>query len=184
MFRWIAKRKMAAFEREFDYRMDYARELLDASPRGFFWFSFLSAIAGHREGAPLDAWFAAKLTATLSEDCGPCTQLVVTMAERAGVSAGTLRAILVGEEAEMPADAALGYRFAKATLARDQEEGDRLRKEVLSRWGKKALVSLALTIASSRTFPSIKYALGYGRACSRVRVAGSDLVPASVAKHW
>ena len=30
-----------------------------------------------------DAYYAAKLVGTMTEDCGPCTQLVATMAERA-----------------------------------------------------------------------------------------------------
>ncbi len=82
MIKWFAKRKMAAFEREFDYDMSYARDILEASSRGFFWFSLLPRIAGYREGAPREAWVAAQLAATLAEDCGPCTQLVVTMAEQ------------------------------------------------------------------------------------------------------
>ena len=110
----------------------------------------------------------------MAEDCGPCTQLVVTMAEREGVSPPTLRAILAGEQGALPPDAALGFRFARAVLARDVAEGDRLREEVVSRWGRKGLVTLALTIAASRIFPAVKYALGHGHACVQVRVAGAD----------
>ena len=183
MLRWLIHRKLAAFEREFEYDMTYARELYDASPRAFFWFSFLPSISGYRERVPLEAWFAAKLAATLAEDCGPCTQLVVTMAERAKVSAETLRAILAEDEGAMSEDAALGFRFTQAVLARDLPEADRCRADVVEKWGKKGLASLALTIATSRVFPNVKYALGHGRACSRVRVAGADLVPAGVQKH-
>jgi hypothetical protein len=74
----------------------------------------------------------------------------------------------------MPPDAALGFRFAKSVLERDIAAGDRLRDEVVSRWGRKGLVSLALTIAASRVFPAVKYALGHGHACVRVRVGGVD----------
>jgi hypothetical protein len=174
MLGWFVRRQMAKFERNFDYDLTYARDMYDASPRAFFRFSRISGLAAHREDVPREAWFAAKIAATLAEDCGPCTQLVVTMAEREGVSPDALRAILAGDEKAMPPDAALGFRFARSVLERDIAEGDRLRSEVVSRWGKKGLVSLALTIAASRVFPAVKYALGHGHACVRVSVAGAD----------
>ena len=174
MLGWLVKRRLAKFEREFDYDLTYVREIFAASPRAFFKFSKIFSLAAHRENVPPDAWFAASIAATLAEDCGPCTQLVVTMAERAGVSPATLRAILTGDEQDMAADAALGFRFAKSVLQRDIAEADRLRGEVVSRWGRKALVSLAFTIATSRVFPTVKYAMGHGHACTRVLVAGAE----------
>ena len=40
-------------------------------------------------------------------------------------------------------------------------------------------MSLAYAILSGRAYPTLKYALGYGKACVRVRVAGEDApVPA------
>ena len=99
---------------------------------------------------------------------------MVTMAEREGVNPPTLRAILSGEHAALPPDAALGFGFARAVLEHDIAEGDRLRTEVVSRWGRKGLVNLALAVAASRIFPAVKYALGHGHACVRVRVAGAD----------
>jgi hypothetical protein len=174
MLGWLVRRQMAKFEREFDYDLTYARDIYDASPRAFFRFSRISGLAAHREDVSREAWFAAKIAAALAEDCGPCTQLVVTMAEREGVSPEALRAILAGDKAAMPPDAALGFRFARSVLERDIVECDRLRNEVVSRWGRRGLVSLALTIAGARVFPSVKYALGHGHACARVRVAGAD----------
>jgi alkylhydroperoxidase family enzyme len=174
MLRWFVRRQLAAYERDHDYDLSYSRDILNASLRAFFRFYQASQLAAHQEDLPRDAAFAARITTSRSEDCGPCTQLVVTLAERAGVAPDTLRAILAGNEAAMPADAALGYRFAVAVIARDIEESDRLRKEVTSRWGQRAVVSLALAIAGTRIFPTIKYALGHGHACTRVRVAGVD----------
>lgn len=172
MLRWLANRQMTAFERDFDYDMTYGRDILAAGLRPLWLFSWISKIAGYREDVPVGTWFAAKITAALSEDCGPCTQLVVTMAERSGVSQETLRAILAGDENAMPADVAIGYRFARSVIARDIAESDHLRAEILKRWGQCGLVSLAFTIASSRVFPAVKYALGHGRACTQIRVAG------------
>jgi hypothetical protein len=49
-----------------------------------------------------------------------------------------------------------------------------LRKEVVRRWGKRALISLAFAITGARIFPTVKYAMGHGRACTRVTVAGES----------
>jgi hypothetical protein len=177
MVRWLMRKRLDAFERAFDYDMSYAREILDAGPDALMAFGKVQAMAKYRKGVPADAWYAAKLVGTLAEDCGPCTQLVTTMAEREGVPAETLRAVLAGDPGSMPADVALAFRFAHAALAHDPG-ADALRDEVVARWGRKGLVSLAFALTSARIFPTLKYALGHGRACTRVTVAGQ---PAAVA---
>lgn len=180
MLRWIARRRLVAFERAFDYDASYMHEMLDVSLTGFMRFSPVAKLAQHREGVPLDAWYAAKIAATLAEDCGPCTQLMVTMAEKEGVGQAVLRGILDGDEQTMGPDAALALRFARATLAHDPR-ADALREQIVARWGTRALLSLALTIAASRVFPAVKYALGHGRACSRIRIGNSETRPATAA---
>lgn len=124
MLGWLVRRRIAAIERAFDYDMSYARDIYDASPRAFFRFSKILGISSYREDAPKEAWYAAKLAASLSEDCGPCTQLVVKMAERDGMSPAAIRAVLFGDEAAMPPDTALGFRFAKSVLHRDIATSD------------------------------------------------------------
>jgi len=175
MLGWLVKGRLASFQKEFNYDPQYVLDIYEASPRAFFRFSWMSGLAAHREEVSKEAWYVAKLVATLAEDCGPCTQLVVTMAEREGVSAASLRSVLDGNEAAMPPDAALGFKFAKAVLQRDIVAADRLRTEVVSRWGKKGLVSMALTIAASRVFPAVKYGLGHGHSCTQVNLAGSEM---------
>jgi hypothetical protein len=43
---------------------------------------------------------------------------------------------------------------------------------VVRLWGKRGLISLAFAMVSARIFPTLKYALGHGRACMRVTVGG------------
>jgi hypothetical protein len=172
MLKWLIGRRLAAFERDYSYDMGYARELLDADPGALFKFMKVMGIAQYRKGVPVDAWYAAKLVGTIAEDCGPCTQLVVTMAEREGVSTETLRALVSGEIDAMSDDVALAYRFSKAVLAHDVE-ADALRAQAEARWGKKGVISLAFAITAARLFPTLKYALGHGRACVRVTVGGT-----------
>jgi hypothetical protein len=68
-------------------------------------------------------------------------------------------------------------RFARAVLARSPELDD-LRAEVVRTWGRAALISLTFAIAATRVYPLVKYALGHGRACQRLRVAGVEVRPA------
>jgi hypothetical protein len=173
MLHWFIKRKLSSFERHYDYDMSYMRDILDASLGATIKFSRIEGMTRYREDVPIDAWFAAKIAATLHEDCGPCTQLVVRMAEEAGVKPTVLRAILAGNLDEMGDAASIGYTFAQAVIAHDPS-ANALREQVLARWGKRALISLAFGIATSRLYPTLKYAMGHGLACVRVSVNGSD----------
>jgi len=176
MLNWLLHRQIAAFEKSFDYDMGYVHEMLETSRPAFWRFHRFTGMSRHAEGLPSAAYFAAKIAAALGEDCGPCTQLVTTMPERQGVAPEVLRAVLEGDTTRMGADAELGYRFARATLAHDIE-ADGLRDQVIARWGHKAVVTLALAIASARVYPTVKYAMGHGKTCMRVRVGGIDTRP-------
>jgi hypothetical protein len=172
MLKWLIRRRVAAFERDYGYDSSYIYDMLEVSVGALFVFNRIMPMSRYRRHVPKDAWFAAKIATVMHEDCGPCTQLAVTMAERAGVDPNVIRAIVNREPGAMSADAALGFRFAMATLAHDMA-ADEYRGEIERRWGKHALVSLAFVIASARVFPTVKYALGHGRACQRIVVGGA-----------
>jgi hypothetical protein len=91
-----------------------------------------------------------------------------------------LRSIIAGDVDRLPAEAALAGRFARAVLGRTADLDD-LRAEVVRTWGPRGLVTLTLAIAATRTYPLVKYALGHGRACQRLRVAGLEVRPAAAA---
>jgi len=174
MLKKLILRRLAAVERDLGYDVSYLRDLLDADLKAFMRFAKVMGISDYRRDLPVDASFAAKLVGTMVEDCGPCTQLMVTMAERAQVSPDTLRAVLRSDDAALNDDVRLSVRYARAVLARDAR-ADALRDQVLARWGKRGLVSLAFALVSARVYPTLKYALGHGRTCSRVVVAGAAL---------
>ena len=46
----------------------------------------------------------------------------------------------------------------------------------MKRWGRLALVSLAFTITAGRIYPTVKYALGHGKACTRIVVGGTPVL--------
>jgi hypothetical protein len=186
--RWALRKAIDRFERTWNYDASYMRDMIDASPRAAWLFARATAIGKFRGDLPVDAWCAAGITAVRHEDCGPCTQLAVAMAERAGVSPAVLRAVLADHPDAMPPDVALVWNFTRATLAHDAA-ADAYREAIEQRWGRRALVSVAFAITAARMYPTVKYALGHGHACMRVVVAGTPVmfdhgrVPATASKR-
>jgi hypothetical protein len=175
MIKWVLQRAIDKFERDWKYDGGYMRDIIDASPRAAWLFSRAAALGQFRRDVPLEPWYAAGITAVRHEDCGPCTQLGVSMAERAGISPAVLRALLTDNLDAMPPDVALVWRFTRATLAHDAS-ADEYREAIVKRWGRLALVSLAFAITAARIYPTVKYALGHGKACTRIVVGGTPVM--------
>jgi hypothetical protein len=175
MIKWALHRAIAKFERDWKYDASYLHGIIDASPRAAWLFSRAAALGQFRRDVPIEPWYAAGITAVRHEDCGPCTQLGVAMAERAGVSPAVLRAVLADDPGRMPPEVALVWKFTRATLAHDAA-ADEYRDAIVKRWGRRALVSLAFAITAARIYPTVKYALGHGKACMRVVVGGAPIV--------
>jgi hypothetical protein len=171
MLKAFFTRQIDRFERTWNYDASYMRQMLAASPTSFLKFSVITGLVD-RKAAPAEALAAAGIAGTLTEDCGPCTQISADMAAAGGVKPDVLRAILSGDEAGMGETAALVWRFARASLARDLMAADPLREEIVRRWGEKGLLAIGLAITTARMYPTLKYALGHGKACSKVVVGG------------
>jgi hypothetical protein len=182
MLRYLLNRAVRSFERQWDYDASYIHDMIDADPRAAWKFQQAAALGKYRKDVPPEAWAAAALTAVRHEDCGPCTQLGVSMAERSGIDPKVLRAVLTENPAEMPADAALAWRFTRATLDHDPA-ADRYRREIEQKWGRRAVLSLAFAIVTSRLYPTVKYAMGHGKACTRISVNGAPIVFDKPAAH-
>lgn len=180
MLKFFLGRWLDRFERQWRYDAGYMRQVLAANPASLLKFA-MGTRAPDVRAAPAEALFAAGLVGTLSEDCGPCVQIAVDIATASGVSPVVLRGILAGDEAAMGETAALAWRFARASLARDLEAADPLRDEIVRRWGDKALVAIGLSLTASRMYPTLKYALGHGKTCSKVVVAGEDIARQAIA---
>jgi hypothetical protein len=174
MLRWLFRARLDAFDRKYGYDSSYVREIVDADLGAALKLTGVMGLEKHRKGVPIAPWYAAKLASTLAEDCGPCTQLVVNMAQQDGVAPEVLRAIVSGDIDALPEDVALALRYAQAVIRRDAECGP-LRERVVAAWGKQGLISLAIALTMGRFFPTLKYAMGHGLACSRVKV-GEALV--------
>jgi hypothetical protein len=171
MLKWLLRRWIGKFEREWNYDASYMREMIDIDPRAMIAFGKVQGLTKYHKDIPLAAWCAAGIVAVMAEDCGPCTQLGIDMGEREGVDPAILRAVVARDYAAMPYEVALAARFTEATL-NHAPQADDLREEVLRQFGKRGLVSLAFAMVSARLFPTLKYALGHGKACTRLTVGG------------
>jgi len=74
----------------------------------------------------------------------------------------------------MTPSVALGFQFADAVAHRSMDD-DMYRNAVRARWGEKGVIDLSMALQLGRTFPMIKFALGYARECRRVSVAGHQV---------
>lgn len=174
MLKNLIRARIAAAEKSLNYDMSYGREILDADLGAFLRVATLTGLSTYRRDVPEAVWHAVRLAGTLRADCGPCSQLMVTMAERDGVPADVLRAVATGDDARLPDDVRLGVQYARASLAH-APEADTLRARVVARWGRRGLLSLAFGVVASQLYPTLKYALGYGRTCSRLEVSGKPV---------
>jgi len=174
--KWLLHRKLRAFEREHEYDASYMHELLDTDVGAFLKFGRAVGLAAYRKDVPADVYMAAGLTSSIQADCGPCTQLGVGFALQAGVPAAAIAAVVRGDFSAMSAEVALGARFALAVHARDPS-ADEYREEIERRWGPRAVVALAYAIMAAQLYPTLKYALGHGKACTRVIVDGEAVSP-------
>ncbi len=174
MFELFARRYLRRMRARYDYDVSYMEAMLDRSPRAFWRFSKLFALARHRESAPVEAVIAVKLVGALAEDCGPCTQLVIQFAREAGVPAEQVQAVLQRDVQSMSPNVALAVRFAEAVVYRLPYE-DETRDAVRAQWGDKGVIDLALALQVGRLFPMLKAALGYAKECQRVEVGGRTI---------
>ena len=175
MFKWLVKKQLEAFGRKWGYDTGYVREIVDDAGVGAVMpLQALGKLGAFRRNVPLDTYFGAALTAGKAADCGPCLQLAVKMAEAAGVAPQTIRAILERNYTTCSKDVLLGVELALGTIARDGS-GEEAREEILRRFGRAGLLSLAYAIVAAQAYPAFKYAIGHGHACVRLSVGGETI---------
>lgn len=180
MLKAIARNRLRAFRKRYRYDTSYMDALLDASPSAFFKFANLTKAAQHRESAPIDAYFAAKIAGARAEDCGPCTQLVVDMALEAGMECNQIESVLCRDFEAMNDNTVLGFRFAEAVINRAPNE-DELRDAVRTAWGDKGVIDLTFSLQLGRMFPMVKAGLGFAKECRRVTVGDKAVEVAPLA---
>lgn len=171
MLKQFLHNRINAFERQWKYDASYIHELIDIDRRAAMAFAKVQGLSGYRKDVPPAVYSAAGLTAILREDCGPCTQLTIDMAQKNGVEPAVLRAIVARDFATMPPEVAVAVRFADAVLAHSPD-ADSYRDEIVRRFGKRGLVSLSFAVVAAHLYPTLKYAMGHGKACMKLTIGG------------
>ena len=169
MIRWLLHRKLDSEEKKLGESVDYLRHVLDVSPGAFFRFASVMPFSESRKKLPAAAWFVAQIAAAQREDCGPCLQITVNLAQRAGVDPALLEAALSGDTAALPDELAEVLEFSRAVASAEDDNGE-LREKLRERYGERGFIELSYAIASARIPPTVKRALGYARSCRHVKV--------------
>ena len=149
--------------------MDYLRHILDVSPAAFLRFASIMPFANSRKVLPADVWFVTQIVALQHEDCGPCLQIGVNLAQQSDVDSVLLRATLDGDLDRMPREMIDVYVFTHAVVTASGNE-DLLRETLRNRYTDRGLIELAYAIASSKIPPAVKRVLGYAQSCSVIQV--------------
>jgi len=180
MLKWFARKWLDKFERAWDYDVDYMRDVLDAGGyEAIKPMLALQKVAAYRGDCPRDALFAASIVAARAGDCGPCLQLGVKMAERAGMAPAQIAAVLTGDRDAMSEDVHVAYDFARGAIARDGWDVP-AREAAIERFGKRAMIAMSYAIAVAGFYPAFKYALGAAHSCQRIKVGSTEVVPVPV----
>jgi len=176
MIRYVFNKTLLSMQSRYDYDVRYMQDILKTDVKAFLKFMGFQIMSSHSGNLPAGPLFAARIRAIIWDDCGPCTQLIVNMALESKVSPDIVHAIIDRDLDKLPEDIALVVRFTELVLTHNPEAGD-LREKILALWGSEGLIAIAYGISSSRVYPALKYSLGYGKACSRIRVNDLSLAP-------
>jgi alkylhydroperoxidase/carboxymuconolactone decarboxylase family protein YurZ len=150
--------------------LDYQRDMAAASPGSALRLQEIGRIIRENQSVPEPVAMMAALGATMAEDCGDCVQIYANLALKAGVDKAMVKAALDHHYTDLPTDLKLGFCFGRVVAENDPmllEKGAALE----ARFGRKALVDLALVVALARFYPTVKRALGYSRTCAEAKVS-------------
>ncbi|MCC5886426.1 MAG: carboxymuconolactone decarboxylase family protein [Gammaproteobacteria bacterium] len=165
MLRRLIHRLLDRQERKLGQSMDWLRELYDVSPRAFWRFARLRGLLTHRQALPARAWAVAHMEAARSEDCGPCLQIGIGLAQRAGLNAAEISAVLAARDADLGPQLSLVRRFV-AAVCRLDPEAEELRGQLRQHFGRQGEVDIALAIVAGRAIPMLKRGLGHAVSCA------------------
>lgn len=165
----VTSRIIDTFEHKFGEKLDYLRDIANASPSAFYKFvALFIPFAKHHKAAPPEAYYLSSIGALQHEDCGPCLQIAVDQALAAGLRVEVVSAAIAGD-AGLTDDQKLYVDFGRAVAA-NAPETEELRQRVSAKLSPAAMVDLAIAIASARVFPTLKRALGHAQSCALVKV--------------
>lgn len=174
MRKTIARKMIQQFADRYDYNADYMSHMLEEAEDSLYRFNHLNDIASYRKVLPAEAHATGKMMGMLHEDCGPCTQLTIQMAEEAGVAADQLEAVVLHRTADMSEDVLLVFTFALALTRQTAGLAD-ARDAVRAKWGEAGVIEATLATQAGRLYPMVKRGLGFDKAYGELIVGGKTV---------
>ncbi len=146
----------------------YMREVAGAPGHAFAKMMHLAPAALHRQEAPANLFHAARIGATLAEDCGPCAITAANGALADGVARSKVN-LMLGGVADLTEDEARAFEFGQA-IATQSTKAFELGDQLEAQYGRNVRFELAMTAAIVRSYPAMKRGLGLTKACSLTRL--------------
>ncbi|MCF6442996.1 hypothetical protein L1077_26585 [Pseudoalteromonas luteoviolacea] len=169
MIKFLLNKQIQDMKSRYDYDVQYMEDILQSNLAAFFKYWGFTSMSSHSAQVPVAPLFAARIRTLINEDCGPCIQLAVNMALEAGLDAALIEKIIKNQQDKVPKEVALTMRFTELVLAHDPDADD-LKAQIVSLWGQPGLITLSFSISTYRVFPTLKYALGYGKTCHKIEI--------------
>ena len=157
------KRGLAAFSETYDYDVSYAIELLDRSPGAFAAFAAAQPLGDYRSVLPKEAYWIAGFATMQAEDCGACAQLTLRMAIEDFMDRALLARMLEAPSS-LPGPLADVYAHACAVCKGAPDHAER-EARLRAAYGDTGVAELAVRIAGSRLYPTLKRALFKSSVC-------------------
>ena len=164
----IAQLILGRFSRRYDYDVSYLHEIAESNPGAFLRYLMIAPLGQYRKAAPVDAYFAAKMVATMRADCGPCLNLVANMAREANVDKATVMSVLRDESDGVSDDVQLAMRYANAVIDQDAVRVTETHQAIVERWGKAAVTDMSLAVTFGTFYPMFKRGLGHAQSCEPI----------------
>lgn len=153
---------LAAFDRMNPGESAYLHEIAGAPGSAFDKLMHLMPASLHRHAAPADLFHAARIGATLVEDCGPCALTAAQGALADGVARDLVNLLLASTP---DAETAAAFAFGQS-IARQSSDAFDLGDRIEASHGRTVRLELAMTAAIVRSFPAMKRGLGLTKSCS------------------
>ena len=160
---------LEGFESHYDYDTSYMKEMLKENPKAFETFEAFLPMSVFVNKSPKDVIFIAKLTSMKNEDCGACLELNINMAIEAGVNKDIIKEILFNEGKNLAKELKTVYDFS-LKVGNKEDIDEELYANMNSLYTKDVIVEIALAIASTKIFPTIKRVLNDIHSCANVKV--------------
>jgi len=141
---------------------EYMRDVAAAPGRAFEKMMHFAPAANHRYAAPADLFHAARIGATLAEDCGPCALTAAGGALADGVPKAQINRFLRGD---VSGDFKTAFDFGRAIATQD-DQAAHLGERLEEKYGRAIRFELAMTAAVVRAYPAMKRGLGLTRSCA------------------